>query len=172
MSKTSTRIISDTLRVGLLLCVPALVAWLSGRPFIFPSLGPSAFSMVLDDKGEETGMRVIGGHLIGLAGGLIAYHLLAHGLTLTHFPSSRSVELLRLSGSGITSVMLTTAGMQATRLEHPPACATTLIVSLGLLASWWDAVFIMVAVAIMYAVHRMGPGKRRGEGVQRVDAGL
>ncbi len=92
----------DSLRVGLLLCVPALVAWMSGRPFIFPSLGPSAFSMALDDRGEETGVRVIGGHLIGLLGGLLAYHLLAHGLALTHFPSSRSVDLLRLTASGIT----------------------------------------------------------------------
>ncbi|HJV65259.1 MAG TPA: HPP family protein [Geomonas sp.] len=151
----TSKIIRATFRVGFLLCVPALVAWVSGRPFIFPSLGPSAFVLVLDDKGQVTGARVIGGHLIGLAGGIVAYHLLADGLGLTHFPSSRSLDLLRLAASGIVSVMLTTAGMLAAKLEHPPACATTLIVSLGLLSSWWDAVFIMVAVALMYGVHRV-----------------
>lgn len=153
--------------MGFLLCVPALVAWISGRPFIFPSLGPSAFALVLDDQGKETGARVIGGHLVGVVGGIVAYHLLADGLALTHFPSSRSPDLLRLAASGILSVMLTTAGMLATKLEHAPACATTLIVSLGLLSSWWDAVFIMVAVAVMYGVQRVtSPRMRRvtGEG--------
>ncbi len=145
-------IIRHGMRVGLLLCLPALVAWLTGRPFIFPSLGPSAFSLVIGGDGEATGRRVIGGHLVGVIGGLLAYHLVAHGLTLAALPSALSLPLLRLAGSGVISVILTTAGMLATRAQHPPACATTLIVSLGLLATFWDAVFIMLAVALMYAV--------------------
>jgi hypothetical protein len=149
----ASKVLRDTLQVGVLLCVPALVAWVSGRPFIFPSLGPSAFSLICGDRGEDTAAKVIGGHFIGLLGGLLAYHLLAHGLDLGHLPMSRSFPLLRLALSGILSVMLTTAGMEGTRLEHPPACATTLIVSLGLLPSWWDAIFIMVAIAMMYGVH-------------------
>ena len=48
-----------------------------------------------------------------------------------------------------------TAGMLKLRAEQPPACATTLIVSLGIMASLRDAVCIMLAVVLMYAVHKI-----------------
>lgn len=152
--------VRDTLRVGLILCVPALIAWVTGRPFIFPSLGPSAFSLIVGGVDDNTGRKVIGGHLLGVAGGLVAYHAFAHGLTLAALPAAYSLPLLRLAASGVLSVVLTTFGMLAARVEHPPACATTLIVSLGLLATFLDAVFIMLAIAAMYAVHRvLTPGR-------------
>jgi hypothetical protein len=65
--------------------------------------------------------------------------------------------LLRLAASGAISVVLTTAGMLAAKAEHPPACATTMIVSLGILATYPDAIFIMLAVTAMYAVHKLLP---------------
>ncbi len=150
-----SRISRNCIRVGLLLCVPALIAWVTGRPFIFPSLGPSAFSLVIGGKSENTARRVIGGHLLGVAGGLLAYHLVARGLSLALFPAPHSLPLLRLAGSGVISVVLTTLGMIKTRAEHPPACATTLIVSLGVMSTFGDALCIMLAVAVMYAVHRL-----------------
>lgn len=156
------KIISNSMRVGILLCLPALIAWLTGRPFIFPSLGPSAFSLVMNRDDEASWRRVIGGHLIGVIGGLLAYYLIARGLTLAAFPSALSHPLLCLTASGVISVVLTTAGMLAVKAEHPPACATTLIVSLGLLATLSDAIFIMLAVAAMYAVHKLVPPYRRG----------
>lgn len=146
-------VVRASLRVGALLLVPALIAWATGRPFIFPSLGPSAFSLVMDKKGTDTAKTVIGGHLIGVAGGLLAYHVLAAGLALSQLPVSRSLSMLHLAASGILSVVLTTAGMIAARMEHPPACATTLIVSLGLLATFWDALFIIVAIVVLYGAH-------------------
>lgn len=149
-----SKIIRDSLRAGLILCVPAIIAWATGRPFIFPSLGPSAFSLVLGSQGENTRRKVIGGHLLGVVGGLVAYHAFAHGLTLAALPAAYSLPLLRLAASGVLSVVLTTFGMLVARVEHPPACATTLIVSLGLLATFLDTVFIMLAIVVMYAVHR------------------
>ncbi len=157
MSSRLSKISCDCIRTGLLLCVPALMAWVTGRPFIFPSLGPSAFSLVIGSKAENTGRRVIGGHLVGVLGGLLAYHLVAHGLTIAALPSAQSVPLLRLAASGAISVVLTTAGMLAAKAEHPPACATTMIVSLGILATFRDAVSIMLAVTAMYAVHKLLP---------------
>jgi hypothetical protein len=153
-------VIRDSLRIGLLLCVPALVAWSTGRPFIFPSLGPSAFWLVSERKGGEVGLTVLGGHLIGVLCGLAAYHLLAEGLALSRLPLSQSMPLLSLAASGVLSLVLTSAGMLATGLRHAPACATTLIVSFGLLSTWWDGVFIMVAVAMMFGVHIITTYKR------------
>lgn len=149
------RIIRQSMRVGLLLLTPALIAWLTGRPFIFPSLGPSAFSLAVNRQDEATVRRVIGGHLLGVICGLLAYHLVARGLNLSTIPSAQSIPLLRLAASGIISVVLTTAGMLVARAQHPPACATTMIVSLGILSTFWDAIFIMLAVTVMYAVHKI-----------------
>jgi len=133
---------------------PALIAWLSGRPFIFPSLGPSAFSLAINGRDDATGRKMIGGHLLGVLSGLLAYHMVAHGLAIAALPSAQTIPLLRLAASGVISVVLTTAGMLAAKAQHPPACATTMIISLGILATLWDTIFIMLAVAVMYAVHK------------------
>ncbi len=141
--------------VGFLLLVPALAAFLSGQPFIFPSLGPSAFNLVQNDPRENTARKVIGGHLIGLVCGLISYKIFAPGLSLTHVYSGHPAGMLGLSLSGLVSVMLTTAAMMFTRSEHSPACATTLIVSLGLLSTPEDCFLIMVSVICMFAVYKI-----------------
>jgi hypothetical protein len=157
-------VIRHSMRVGLILLTPALIAWLTGRPLIFPSLGPSAFSLVINGQGEATARRVIGGHLVGVFGGLLAYNLIAHGLTLADLPPAMSLPLLRLAASGVISVVLTTTGMLTAKAQHPPACATTLIVSLGLLATLMDTFFIMSAVTVMFAVNRFLPPTRRASG--------
>src|SRR5215469_7911322 len=116
-------------QMSCLLVVPAFAAWATGRPFIFPSLGPSAFALTL---GEDTvsARRVIGGHAVGILCGFFAYHLLASGLTFHVFPVTWSLADLRLAASGILSLWLTAAGMLVTHTRHAPSCATTLIISL------------------------------------------
>jgi hypothetical protein len=47
--------------------------------------------------------------------------------------------------------------MLVARAQHPPACVTTMIVSLGILATYLDAIFIMLAVTVMYAAHKILP---------------
>jgi hypothetical protein len=144
----------DLAHVCAVLLLPGLLAWLFGRPLIFPSLGPSALAMVLDSKGNRA-RQVIGGHLIGVVSGLIAYHMLACGLNLAALAPALSAGGLRIVASGVVSVGLTTWIMLATRTTHAPACATTLIVSLGVLPSLPDAALIMAAVVCMFLVHRL-----------------
>jgi len=43
--------------------------------------------------------------------------------------------------------------MLATDTEHAPACATTLIVSLGLLSTPIQAAIVVVSVVVLVAVH-------------------
>lgn len=143
------------MKVGCLLTIPALIAWGTGLPLIFPSLGPSAFALVMDKEEEITVAHILGGHLVGVVCGFLAFHLIAYGFTVSDLPSSLSVALFRLVLSGVVSVVLTTVTMLAARIPHSPACATTMIVSLGLLSTFRDALFIMLAVTIMYAVHRV-----------------
>ena len=107
--------------VCVLVLVPGALAWLFGRPLIFPSLGPSALALALDSDGSR-GRQVIGGHWIGVVRGLIAYHALARGLSLAALAAAPSLGGLRIVASGVLSVGLTTWLMLATRTtHHPPA---------------------------------------------------
>lgn len=144
----------DLAHVCTLVLVPAVAAWVLGRPLIFPSLGPSAFALVLDEN-ENRVRRVVGGHLIGVLSGLFAYHVLAHGLSLAALWPALSADGLRIAASGVVSIAVTVALMSVARANHAAACATTLIVSLGVLPGFLDGALIMAAVAGMFLTHRL-----------------
>ncbi|SEQ75679.1 HPP family protein [Natrinema salaciae] len=148
----------STLYVGVLLAVPGLLAWLTGRAFLFPSLGPSAFLLATVRDGEVTApRRVVGGHFIGVLAGLLAYHTIAPelGVSVTASAPMLATDQLRLVASGVLAVVLTSGGMLATETVHPPACATTLIVSLGLLSTFVDGALIMLAVVVLVVAHEL-----------------
>ena len=146
----------STLYSGILLTILGVLAWVTGRTLIFPSLGPSAFLLAtVRDSEVTTARRVIGGHFIGVVAGLVAYHTVAYGLGVTTARPMLATAQLRLAASGVVAVMVTSGGMLATDTVHPPACATTLIVSLGFLSSIADGAFIMLAVVVLVAIHKL-----------------
>jgi hypothetical protein len=137
-----------------LFTVLGLIAWVSGQPFVFPSLGPSAFILAFERQGERTDTyRIVGSHLIGGIVGLAAYTLIAGDLSLTTTPPALSTDGLRLTLSAVVSMILTSWGMIATDWIHAPACATTLIVSLGLLSTPLQVATIMVSIVILVEFH-------------------
>lgn len=71
-------------------------------------------------------------------------------------PAPLSLAGAWLAASATVAVAVTTTGMHATDLRHPPACATTLIVALGLLSGLTDVLIIVLAVALLAALHRGG----------------
>ncbi|OVE83654.1 HPP family protein [Natronolimnobius baerhuensis] len=145
-----------TLHTGVLISTTAALAWLSGLPLLFPSLGPSAFVLALFQDSDATApRRVIGGHTIGVVAGLAAYLLFATGISMTGTTDPGSLEGLRLAASGVLATTLTAGGMLATDTRHPPACATTLIVSLGLLSTLLEGAIIILAVVVLVVTHRL-----------------
>ncbi|AEN06665.1 hypothetical protein Halar_3039 [halophilic archaeon DL31] len=137
-------------RTGALLLLTGFVAILTGRPFLFPSLGPSAYLVATAPESATSQTdRLLGGHAIGVVAGLLAYHLLASGLVVTDPVGPLAIDQMRLSASAVVSVALTTAGMEATGYRHAPACATTLIVALGLLSNPVDGLVIIAAVGLL-----------------------
>ena len=148
------RRLGTSLYAGFLFTVIGATAWASGEPFIFPSLGPSAFILAFERRGSRTRTyRVVGSHLIGAVAGLLAYTLFASGVALASTPPA-SVDGFRLALSGVVSIVLTAWGMLASRTIHAPACATTLIVSLGLLSTPRQVAIILVSVVVLVAVPR------------------
>ena len=130
------------------------LAWVTGQPFIFPSLGPSAFILAFERRGERTRTyRIVGSHLIGGVAGLLAYTLIAAGVSTTVSPPALSPEGLRLTASATISIVLTSWGMIATDTIHAPACATTLIVALGLLSTPTQVAIIVASIVILVEFH-------------------
>jgi hypothetical protein len=147
------------IRAGVLLSLAAAVAWLSGAPAVFPSLGPSAFVLSTDRPGPS-GRVVAGSHTIGVLAGLVTYVGVASVLPVPASPLSFDPPWLAVSG--ILAVALTTTGMRVTGLVHPPACATTLIVALGLLDPREALVVVLPAVVSLLAVDRILSSRLRG----------
>jgi hypothetical protein len=144
--------------VGIHFVVLGLIAWATARPFLFPSLGPSAYLLAVGDGGAESDPRqVIGGHLIAVVCGLFAFYAFAPGLSslelLAATSSPFTSDLLRLTASSVVGMVLTTIVMVATEMGHPAACATTLIVSLGLISTPIGGLYIMLAVVALVGVH-------------------
>ena len=127
----------------------ALIAHISNQPFIFPSLGPSAFLAFTSPFAPSASPRnTVFGHWIGAASGYAG--LWAFGLA--HHPGAlkEGVSLPRIAAAAI-AVALATAAMVIADAPHPPACATALLVALGLLPKFHHIVIIAVAAVVMAA---------------------
>jgi CBS-domain-containing membrane protein len=127
----------------------SFVAFLTGEPFVFPSLGPTAFLLFYTPLLPAASPRnTLGGHAIGAAAGYLS--LIVFGLTdaspalATHVTASRV-------GAAALSLGLTSGAMVWARVPHPPAGATTLIVSLGIFREPGQLVVLMVAVVLLLA---------------------
>lgn len=133
------------------------LAWASGQPFLFPSLGPSAYLLATGEKPRAQGAyHVIGGHAIAGIAGLVSYLVIADGIVAVDAfehgsPFSPEIGLLALSG--IVAMVLTTIGMLWSDTNHPAACATTLIVALGLMSTAVEVVVIVVSVILLVFFH-------------------
>ncbi len=125
----------------------ALAAVLTGAPFVFPSLGPTAFLFFYTPLAPTASPRnAIVGHLIGATMGWLS--LVLFGLTEAGPAFSVGVDLPRVLAAGF-SLGMTSAGMVLLRAPHPPAGATTLIISLGILTTPWQLGVLMLAVVLL-----------------------
>ncbi len=146
--------VQTAVHAGTLLAVTGVVAWLTGTPFVFPSLGPTAYLLATQRTlARDRLARVIAGHTVGVAAGLASYRLLAHGIVVTADLAPRSPALAAVVASGVLALALTSAAMLVLDTVHPPACATTLIVSLGLLGTVREGLLIVVAVCVLVGAH-------------------
>jgi CBS-domain-containing membrane protein len=127
----------------------SLLALATGNPFIFPSLGPTAFLLFYQPLAPVSSPRnAIAGHLIGILAGYGS--LVVFGLTNAPSATSGGVTVSRIAAAAL-SLGATSGAMAWLRVPHPPAGATTLIVSLGILKDPGELVIIEVAVVLLTA---------------------
>jgi hypothetical protein len=148
------RQVVTTVYAGFLFGVLGLIAWASGQAFVFPSLGPSAFVLAFDRHADRGQLReIVLAHAIGCVGGFAAWTLVSPGAVITTTPPPFSAAGFELVSSAVLSIVSTTLGMVWLGEIHPPACATTLIVSLGLLSTPLAVTIIVVSVSLLVVVH-------------------
>lgn len=128
----------------------ASLAMVTKMPFIFPSLGATVFLLFYrSDASAASPRNTLCGHGIGVVAGLIA-------LALTGLLHNESAFVEGMTWSRVIatslSLGLTTAVMTGLRLPHPPAGATTLIVSLGLLSTPVEVATLCGAIALTILV--------------------
>lgn len=127
----------------------AAAALVTGAPLIFPSLGPTAFLLFYTPLQPAASPRnTIGGHLIGALAGYLS--LAVFGL-LDAAPALATGVTAPRVGAAALSLALTSGVMVWTKVPHPPAGATTLIISLGILREPWQLAVLMLAVAMLAA---------------------
>jgi CBS domain-containing membrane protein len=109
-----------------------LWAWLFDEPLLFPSLGATAFLFFETPLAEVgTPRNAIVGHLVAIAAALAS--LGAFGLLDAPSVYVEGVTPARIAAVAF-SVAITGGVLRLLRAAHPPAGATTIIVSSGLLA--------------------------------------
>lgn len=126
----------------------AVVGEVTGTPFVFPSLGPTAYLLFFTPLQKSASPRhAILGHAIGLLCGYWAFWItgmhpfgqpLAQGF---YWPQVLAAALALAS-----TAML----MVAFSVSHPPAGATTLIVALGIL--WKPSQLVVIEAAVVLLV--------------------
>jgi CBS domain-containing membrane protein len=145
--------VNGFITIGLL----GLLALLTGSPFVFPSLGPTAYLFFFSPLAEVSSPRnTIIGHAIGLLCGYAAFALAV--ASSPPFGLNPGVHGPRLLAAAL-SLSATGALMALLRISHPPAGATTLIVSLGIISQPRELVIIEAAVILLtvqaFAINRL-----------------
>ena len=129
------------------IAILAGVAMISQTPFVFPSLGPTAILLFYTPLSPTASPRhTLYGHAIGILCGYGSLLLL--GLQHSSPAIGANIDLRRIMAAAL-SLALTAGLMILLKAAHPPAGATTLIVSLGVVTRPFYLVIIEVAVALL-----------------------
>ncbi len=135
--------INGCISIGLM----STLALITGSPFIFPSLGPTAFLFFYTPRAPSASPRyTLAGHTIGVLAGY--FSLVVTGLTTAGPALAVGVTWPRVIAAAL-SLGLTSGLMVLLKSPHPPAGATTLIISLGLITKPLYLVELLIAVVLL-----------------------
>ncbi len=133
---------------GFVTCaILASIAMVLKTTFIFPSLGPTAFMFFFKPTSSSASPRnAVLGHAIGILCGYGA-------LWLTGLQYAAPVTVMGVHDPRIIAAAVSLAGTGAFMIlfkaVHPPAAATTLIISLGIITAPVHLLIIELAVVVL-----------------------
>jgi CBS domain-containing membrane protein len=133
----------------LTIALSGLLAWGLDEPLVFPSLGATAFLFFETPMAEVASVRnTIIGHAVGAG---VAF-LWLNVFGLVHEPSAIAEGFTAERVACVALSLAFTGGiLRLLRSAHPPAGATTVIVSIGLLTTWDELLILLAGVALLAA---------------------
>jgi hypothetical protein len=142
---------------GLILLM-GLLGLAAGKAWILPSLGPTAYLLAQHPAQPASRFwNIVVGHLVGVLAGFAAVWLL-HAWMAPNPMIDGTLTGSRILAS-VIALGLAMALLLALRANHPPAAATTLMVTLGTVNTLGDAEQLLLAAGLIAAA---------GEAVRRV----
>jgi hypothetical protein len=164
-SRTSSRPTAALYAALLSLAVLALsgaVGLALKQPWLFPSLGPTVMLFFQSPRQRASRpLNTLVGHGVALVIGYLC--LVVFGLVGAPPVPSAGLTVPYLI-AGALSVALTTGILALLELEHPPAGATTLIVSLGIIATPLGLLSMAGAIVLVtiagWVINRLLLGRR------------
>jgi len=133
---------------GLAVLGTGAVSLMAGMPWLFPSLGPTAF--LIGEMPEHPSSRVyntVVGHLIGLAAGFLGVAMF-HASVAPSVLTDHVLTAGRL-GAAVVAIIITLLVGLLMKASHPPAAATTLLVASGALHTSRDATNLLLGALVM-----------------------
>ncbi len=133
----------------LTITLSGLLAWLLNEPLVFPSLGATAFLFFETPMAEVASVRnTIIGHSVGAGVAFVWLNVFG----LVGEPSAIATEFTADRVACVALSLAFTGGiLRLLRAAHPPAGATTVIVSVGLLTTWDEILILMCGVILLSA---------------------
>src|SRR5215210_3609836 len=141
---------------GLLVGLVGVAGMLVGRPWLLPSLGPTAYLQAATPVHPSArAWNTIVGHVAGLVAGFVAVAVLNAWQAPNPLVDHELVGI-RVAAAAIALALtvLLAEGLQA---SHPPAAATALLVALGSIATPIDALNLAIGAALLAV---LGEGAR------------
>ena len=134
------------------------LAWISGVPWLFPSLGPTiAIQAHAPGTPAARPWNVVAGHAIGAIVGFACIWVTG---SVHEAPVNVAHQITAARLIAATLAVTLSMGLQhAADADHPPAQATTLLIVVGALdATWHGALTIAIGIVL---VALLGEGVRR-----------
>jgi len=157
-----------TLASGFLIAVVGAIGLAVGRPWLLPSLGPTAvLAGEMPAHPVSRPWNTIVGHIGGLLAGFVA--VWATGAMSQPVVLVEHVLTPPRVLAAILAIALTVLVGGLLRASHPPAAATTLLVALGSISTALDAINLVAGVIVITVVaelvrevrtQRLTPGER------------
>lgn len=143
--ETKTMSLVTAINGGLAILTVGVLAWLTNLPLVFPALGPSTFILFSAPLSKAGAPRsVVIGHCVCLLCGYVSWHLIS---LLSGRPVTLETAGWPLFTSATVALAFSCLFLQLFKCPHPPACASSLVVALGMITDGFS-LFLMGLVVM------------------------